>query len=229
MEFLDHWLAHTDAQLSHLPKVTLSFAQSLDGSISRNKGKPFALSSPESLKLTHRLRAANDAILIGIETVLADDPQLNVRLADGKDPQVVVLDSHLRTPISFKLMQKQNKPWIFCTNSADQHAQSVLERNGARVFRDTEREETGINIKKMLLELKKRGIGSVLIEGGGEVIQRFVGERHVDRAMITIAPVFVDGYRPFASIDLFMGRLKNVEFRKAGADIMVFGLTRRQV
>ena len=80
------------------PFVTLSYAQSLDGSIATAAGQPLRISSPQSMIMTHALRAAHDAILVGINTVLADDPSLTVRLDEGNNPQPIVLDSQLRMP-----------------------------------------------------------------------------------------------------------------------------------
>ena len=80
------------------PLVTLSYAQSLDGCIAAGPGQRLSLSGPEALMLTHELRAAHAAILVGIGTVLADDPRLTVRLVPGSHPQPVVVDSRLRIP-----------------------------------------------------------------------------------------------------------------------------------
>jgi riboflavin-specific deaminase-like protein len=80
------------------PFVTLSYAQSLDGSIADRPGRPLALSGEASMALTHSLRASHEAILVGIGTVLADNPSLNVRLVAGKNPQPIVVDSRLRFP-----------------------------------------------------------------------------------------------------------------------------------
>jgi 3,4-dihydroxy 2-butanone 4-phosphate synthase/GTP cyclohydrolase II len=87
------------------PFVTLAYAQSLDGSLAARRGEPLSLSGLESQKLTHRLRASHSAILVGISTLLADDPQLNVRLVEGENPQPVVLDSRLRTRFKARVFQ----------------------------------------------------------------------------------------------------------------------------
>ena len=80
------------------PIVTLAYAQTLNGMIAKKRGEPLVLSCEESMVMTHQLRAEHDVILVGIGTVLADDPRLTVRLVEGEDPQPVVLDSHLRCP-----------------------------------------------------------------------------------------------------------------------------------
>jgi GTP cyclohydrolase II len=93
--------------------VTLAYAQSLDGSITTERGQRYRLSGPEAMRFTHALRAAHDAILVGVGTVLADDPELRVRLVEGPDPQPVVVDSRLRTPATARLLTRPGRPlWI---------------------------------------------------------------------------------------------------------------------
>ena len=99
-------------QRTGCPFVTLSYAQSLDGCIVAQPGQPLALSGAQSLILTHKLRAAHDAILVGIGTVLADNPRLDVRLAPGPDPQPVVVDSRLRFPLNANLLQQPPYPGL---------------------------------------------------------------------------------------------------------------------
>src|SRR4029079_19395558 len=101
------------------PFVTLAYAQSVAGSIALEPGRPFALSGPESMRLTHALRAAHDGILIGIGTLLSDDPRLTVRLVQGKSPQPVVVDSQLRTPLQARLFNgvPPRAAWIAATDA----------------------------------------------------------------------------------------------------------------
>jgi GTP cyclohydrolase II len=118
MDALLHDLVQTRARKRPRgrPFVTLAYAQSIDGSISIARGQRSALSGPESLRYTHALRAGHDGILVGVGTVLADDPELRVRLVDGRDPQPVIVDSHLSTPIEAKLLaQSGRNPWIGTT------------------------------------------------------------------------------------------------------------------
>lgn len=225
MESLERWLAETAAYPpSGRPLVTLSYAQSLDGSVSLRRGEPLKISGPESQALTHRLRAAHDAILIGIGTVLADDPQMNVRHAVGNDPQVIVLDSHLRLPLTAKLLRNDVKPIIFCVEAADVLAQTKLEDAGARVERQTGGTATEVDLELLLARLMELGISSLMVEGGGSVIASFLYQNMVDRVMITIAPTFIGGFRIPETVTDILPRLKSPEIEKAGEDIIVFGI-----
>ena len=117
------------------PLVTLSYAQSLDGSIAARRSATMALSGAKTIKITHSLRAKHSAILVGIGTLIADDPQLNVRLVTGSDPQPVVLDSQLRFPLEARLLRGQKSPWIFTNNNAQPQREAILTKAGVRVFR----------------------------------------------------------------------------------------------
>jgi riboflavin biosynthesis pyrimidine reductase len=121
MDALLHDLGQTRARTrpQGRPFVTLAYAQSVDGSISIARGQRSRLSGPESLRFTHALRAGHDGILVGVGTVLTDDPELRVRLVDGPDPQPVIVDTHLRTPVEAKLLaQSGRQPWIGTTAAA---------------------------------------------------------------------------------------------------------------
>ncbi|HLB48279.1 MAG TPA: RibD family protein, partial [Anaerolineales bacterium] len=116
------------------PFVTLTYAQSLDGSIGL-PGQRLELSGPESTRMTHELRTQHDGILVGIGTVLADDPRLTVRHAVGRNPQPIVLDSRLRIPLTAALLKHPDRlPWLAATDP-EPDRQSALEALGARVYR----------------------------------------------------------------------------------------------
>src|SRR5262249_55310613 len=118
------------------PFITLSYAQSIDGCIAARSSEPLALSGSQSLELTHRLRAAHDAILVGIGAVLADNPRLTVRLTEGKNPQPIIVDSRLRLPRTANVLRSGSGPvWVATTETADVERQRMLEAAGARVMR----------------------------------------------------------------------------------------------
>ena len=148
------------------PFVTLSYAQSVDGSIAARPGQPLALSGALSMTLTHQLRAAHDAILVGIGTVLADNPRLTVRLVEGKNPQPIVADSRLRFPLSANLLcQHPLAPWIAAGEPADADRQHVLEAAGARVLRLPMNARGQVNLTALLERLGALGIQQC--DGGG--------------------------------------------------------------
>jgi 3,4-dihydroxy 2-butanone 4-phosphate synthase/GTP cyclohydrolase II len=154
--------------------------------------------------------------------VLSDDPQLNVRLTEGRDPQIVVLDSRLRTPLDAKMLNS-GKPRVFCIASADRGKQEKLEQAGAMVERQTDKTAIQVNLSEMLGTLKASGINSVMVEGGGEVISNFLSEKVVDRVTITIAPKFVGGYKAVESAIGKIPELKNEGSAKFGKDIVFWG------
>jgi riboflavin biosynthesis pyrimidine reductase len=94
------------------PAITLTYAQTLDGCIATADRRPLDLSGPAAQVMTHRLRSAHDAILVGVGTVLADNPRLTVRLAEGPSPRPIVLDSQARTPPDAQLLRGTLPAWI---------------------------------------------------------------------------------------------------------------------
>ena len=190
------------------PFVTLSWAQSLDGSISRVESAPLSLSGRESREVTHALRAQHEAILVGINTVLSDDPQLTTRLVDGPSPQPVVLDSHLELPISSKIFQRNtglggDRPPIVVvdTQFASLRGERArrLRDHGAIVIEGVGGREGGVDLKDALQRLLDEGVRSVMVEGGGRVLRSFIESGCVDLLVVTVAPRFVTGYQPFRS------------------------------
>lgn len=176
------------------PLVTVSYAQSVDGSIASRKRAPLQLSGHQSMILTHRIRAACDAIVIGINTLMVDNPLLTVRLVEGPNPQPIVLDSHLRTPPHARLLERTDRGcWLACTGDPDPGRVDAVESRGAEVIR-CQRDPLGrVDLPDLLSLLGARGIRSIMVEGGSQVITSFVEARLVDQLIITIAPSLVGG------------------------------------
>jgi 3,4-dihydroxy 2-butanone 4-phosphate synthase/GTP cyclohydrolase II len=176
------------------PFITVSYAQSIDGSIAAKSRRPMRLSGPQSLALTHQIRASCDAILIGIGTLLADDPQLTVRLIDGVNPQPIILDTGLRTPLTAKLVQRSDlSPWIINAANERSNRISKLTKAGATPLPCVKNRDGKINLFALMPMLAKMKINSVMVEGGARVITSFVRSRLVDQFIITVSPRLVGG------------------------------------
>jgi 3,4-dihydroxy 2-butanone 4-phosphate synthase/GTP cyclohydrolase II len=151
--------------------VTLAFAQSLDGCITACQGSSTAISGDQSFLMTHQLRAMHDAILVGINTVLVDDPQLTVRYADGENPIPVVLDSCLRTPPTAKLLHQEKQQAIIVTlQDASKEREEKLFEAGARVIRMPEAPAGGIQLTDLFSWLRKQNVNT-LISGAAVLVQ----------------------------------------------------------
>jgi GTP cyclohydrolase II len=210
------------------PFVTLSYAQSLDGCIAADPGQPMSLSGPQSLMLTHRLRAAHDAILVGIGTVLADNPQLNVRLVDGKDPQPVIVDSQLRFPLEANLLRHHPlSPWIATREQVDRDRQRRLEEAGARILRLPSVEGGGVDLAALLDQLGRWGIRSVMVEGGARIITSFLARQLADHLVLTVVPRLVGGMHAVGHLGQFepvpYPALRNVGHQRLGEDLVLWG------
>ena len=206
------------------PFVTLSFAQSLDGSITLKRGQFTAISGSESMQMTHQLRAAHQAILIGIGTALSDDPQLSVRLVDGSQPQPVVVDSHLRLPLTAKLFQQPCLPWVFTTPDASEARQQALEAQGARVIRVDVSPSGTVSLTAVLDFLYQEGLKTVMVEGGARIITSFLVAKLVDHIVVTIAPKILGGLNAVEYLNgSRLPHLENTRYHVLGDDIVLSG------
>ncbi len=168
-------------------RITLKIATSLDGRIGTSTGESQWITGPESRLQGHRLRAEHDAVLVGVETVLADDPRLTVRLPDGEtgaDPLRVVLDSKLRTPPFARLA----KPGTLILTT--RQVIPVGEAEVLRVAGDTTNRPA---IQAVLDTLNSRGVSSLMIEGGGRVAACFIAAGVVDAIEWFRAPILLGG------------------------------------
>jgi len=200
MQAIESWLAQAEAHRRETcrPLVSLCYAQSLDGSIATRRGEPTTLSGQESSRLTHRLRAAHDAILVGVSTVLADNPRLTVRQVQGRQPQPVILDSHCRTPLDARLLCEHPLPvWIATTQAAPNERRIALESAGVRLFVLPSDSRGRVDLPALLGCLSEMDVNSLMVEGGANVITSFLSQRLADQVVLTIAPVLLGGSHIF--------------------------------
>ena len=208
------------------PFVTLCYAQSIDGSLAAVSGKPLALSGFESLKLTHRLRAAHDAIVVGIGTVLSDNPRLTVRHVEGRDPQPVVLDSHLRIPLNCGLMRDPDRcVWLAAAEGYAPRRRQAVEDAGGRVLCAPATADGRVDLPAILARLAEDGIETAMVEGGVRVIKSLMAARLADYIVVTIAPHFVGG-EPDVRVQTEMlagPRIEPFEHANIGGDLVLWG------
>jgi 3,4-dihydroxy 2-butanone 4-phosphate synthase/GTP cyclohydrolase II len=224
-DLLSDWLDDvrlSDRSHKDLPLVTLSYAQSLDACITAEKGKPTVLSGTESAEATHLIRSRHDGILIGVGTVLSDNPGLTVRLVDGPDPRPVVLDTKLRTSPDSKFISTGNPPLIFCGENRPGAAENRLAAKGAAVVPVGEDREGHLDILEILSALPEYGINSLMVEGGGEIINSFINSGYWDRAAITVVPRWIGGYGPAPKTGLPVD-LSEVLWLPTGNDVLCLG------
>jgi riboflavin-specific deaminase-like protein len=172
------------------PYVTLAFAQTLDGRIATRNGDSQWISGQESLTFAHCLRASHDAILVGIGTVLSDDPRLTTRLVPGTSPTRVVIDSLLRMPAEAAMLSDgspEETIVITTERAAEQHGRR-LHAAGVQVIMAAADADGRVDLTDALRHLAGTGIRSVLIEGGSGIITTALRDQLVDRLAVCIAP-----------------------------------------
>ncbi len=189
---LSEALPHSDR-----PHLTLTFAQALDGSISVKPGVKTTLSGDASLTMTHKLRTLHDGILVGIGTVLADDPQLTARGSEGSDPQAIIVDSRLRTPPDCTLVTGDLKPWIACAPDVDPERKSQLQSLGVEIMHIPQNNVERLDLAALARALRERGVDRLMVEGGARIIHSFLQSDLVDLVVITLAPRMMNGVRPY--------------------------------
>jgi len=169
------------------PEVTLKLAISRDGKIGRKGVGQVPITGEIARRQVHLMRARSDAILVGIGTVLADDPMLDCRLdgLENRSPVRIVLDAGVRLPVGSKLAATARKIPVFAATLAGVEAErrNALEHAGVRFFA-TERVEERVALPELLDDLGARGVASLMVEGGAETARHFLEEGLVDRIVL---------------------------------------------
>ena len=224
---IEDWLHSRTAsfQSDSRPFITLAYAQSWDGSLTTHSGETLCISGEESMQVTHQLRSLHDGILIGVGTVLSDDPQLTVREWSGPNPQPIVLDSQLRTPANAKLCSHPDRQcWLL---TADSKAQSPDDNIEVLTVQGENSGSQRASLDASMRLLRERGIKSLMVEGGAQVITAFLQARLVDALVLTIAPKLVGGYKAVGDLQPAGGKsvldINPLYSGQAGRDLIVWG------
>jgi diaminohydroxyphosphoribosylaminopyrimidine deaminase/5-amino-6-(5-phosphoribosylamino)uracil reductase len=218
-----------------VPFVMLKIAQTLDGRIATSYGESKWITGEEARREGHRFRNRYDAILVGINTVLKDDPSLTARVPDGRDPVRVIVDSRLRVPLAAKAltMRSTARTIIATLASAPKAKVNKVRATGAEVL-FVRNDKGRIDLSDLMRQLGKRDIASVLIEGGAEVNAAALKTGIVDKVVIFIAPMLMTGKDSLCSIGGLSPKklaqsiqLRDIILRQIGKDIMVEGYVKK--
>ena len=207
-----------------LPFVTVKMAQTLDGRIALADGESKWISNELSRQHVHEMRSGVDAILTTSTTVQADNPNLGIWKAKGKDPLRVILDSKLSTAADAQVYRNKNV-LVFTTNKSSVLKRKLFAKNGIRlvVFNGE-----NLNLKMVLRELGKRQVTKVMVEAGSGLCTAFFKQKLVDKAYFFIAPKVIGAGIPVIG-DLGITKLKkalrfsDIELQKFGDDILMSG------
>ena len=213
-----------------LPFVTIKYAQTLDGRIATSTGNSQWISSPASLRLSHRLRAEHDAILVGRQTVERDNPELTVRLVRGRNPLRVIVDSALKVSPDARIFQNLSAaPTLVATlKTASDSRYKKLAALGVTMLTVSADRDGRVDLKKLFKRLAAKGISSVMIEGGAQIITSVLKRNLANRLVTVIAPKIIGsgieavGDLNIRHLDLAMKiTVKKISVR--GHDIIVDG------
>lgn len=207
------------------PYVILKYAQTVDGRIATRQGDARWISSEAERRISHGLRAACDAVLVGVGTAIVDDPQLTVRMVPGSSPLRIVLDSTLRLPSTSRLLDNQAGTIVITTGRLNERRLADLRARAVGVH-VVDAGPRGVDLASALRTLRALGVNSLLVEGGGRVITSFLAEKLVDRLVLGIAPTIM-GAGVDAVGDLGVAsvaesiHLTNRSVHRAGDDLLV--------
>ena len=220
------------------PFVTLKVAASLDGKIATRTGESRWITAESARRRVHQLRNEVDAVLVGIGTVLRDDPLLTTRLgiADQRDPIRVIVDNLARLPLRAKVVNRASPaPTILAVSQmAPRSRTEAIEREGVEVIlvKDSARR---VSLERLMEALGKRGILSVMIEGGAEINASALREGVVDKVMVFLAPLLFGGKSTPTAVGgdgvETVGqalRLRDVRIERFEDDILIEGYLRRE-
>ncbi|XRG79076.1 bifunctional diaminohydroxyphosphoribosylaminopyrimidine deaminase/5-amino-6-(5-phosphoribosylamino)uracil reductase RibD [Rossellomorea sp. GAMAL-10_SWC] len=215
--------------VKNIPFVVMKSASTLDGKIATHSSDSKWITSAEARNDVHQLRNEIGAILVGVNTVLKDNPELTTRIPNGRNPVRVILDSTLKIPLESKVVtDQQAETWIFTSQKHSEQKRSELENLGVKVFVTSDLSRVDLN--EMLKVLGEHSISSLLVEGGGEVNASFMSQNLVDKVIVYLAPKLIGGknaptFLEGTGLDKMAQaiELEEIELTKIGPDYKFIG------
>jgi diaminohydroxyphosphoribosylaminopyrimidine deaminase/5-amino-6-(5-phosphoribosylamino)uracil reductase len=204
-----------------IPFILLKAALTLDGKIATARGESHWITGEPARIKVHELRSQADAILVGFNTVLKDDPLLTVRHTKGSNPLRVVLDSHLRLPFNRKVFNEQDKiPTVIAALAEEKENQRVmqLQKKGIQFIFCRPNRQGRVDLNHLFSELGKRGVTSVMVEAGSALSSALIENGEIDELCLFLAPKILGG----SALDLF-GDLK-VAYLKSAPQFEILGV-----
>ena len=207
------------------PFVLIKVAMSADGRIATKTGDSKYITSKEARTLVHQVRTEVDAVMVGVNTVIRDDPELTPRLYKGKDPLKIVVDSNLKIPKNCNLMKDPSRLVVATTTKASKSDVQRLQDKGIRVI-ITKPDKGMVDLKELIKELGKSEIINVMIEGGSELNSSAINAGLVDKIMIFTAPKLIgNGKGAIGNLGITKIakaiNLKNPVCRLVGKDLLI--------
>jgi len=216
--------------VQHEPFIILKVAATLDGKLATKNGESRWITGETSRRFVHRLRDQVDGVVVGIGTVLKDDPMLTARVRGGRDPYRIVFDSRLRIPENAKMIDlSPSRTIVATTEMASRDKIERLQKKGVRIL-ISDSKSGKVDLKSSLLKLGEMGMMSLLLEGGSQLSGSFLDQRLIDKILLFLSPKLIgDPEAPGIFGGLGVAHLKeaiplrDLKVRKIGDDILVEG------
>ena len=212
------------------PYVVMKYAMTMDGKIACENGDSKWVTGEKARETVQNMRKKYMGIMVGINTVLEDNPMLNCRIEENVNPIRIICDSNLKIPFESNIVNTANKiqTIVVCTNKADKDKQRWLENKGIEVIR--QKVKGRVVLSDLMKMLGEKGIDSILLEGGGTLNAQALKENIVNKICCFIAPKIVGGANAKSPIEgkgvekmMEAYNLRNLEIQKIGNDIMLTG------
>jgi len=212
-----------------MPFVVVKVGQSLDGKIAAFTGDSRWITSDFSRQYARKLRQNFDAIMVGVNTILRDDPHLKAN-PGSKQPKIIVVDSHLSTPANAHIFENPEVILVTLPSQQGQETENRRILSKKAIILEVREKEGQVNLRDMLKKLAQREITNILVEGGGSLIGSLFDEDLVDKVLFFISPKIIGGKDAIGSV---MGegvkrverafKLKEVKLKKLGEDFLIQG------